>query len=722
MNLFYSKKSYTTCLLASLSCLTFLAVLVHKGLLKLPYLSKQPLSFIGQIPLHFEINQGQVANQVQYLSRGDGYNIYFTSTEVVLDLDSASQPVANHKLTQSNIRESATLRLQFVNANARSVMVGKEELPSKSNYFIGNDPTQWHTNIKNYAKVIYQNLYPRIDAIFYGHQKQLEYDIRVAPGAHPETIRFHIEGAKHLHLDPHGNLILTMGNDKWVMMHKPIVYQLIHSIKHSIKGDFALFADNQIGFKIDAYDKTQPLMIDPVLTYSTYLGGSGGSESSLAIAIHVRGFAYVTGSTNSIDFPTQSPIQSANLSKQRTAFVTKINTEGNALVYSTYLGGHGGIDQGFGIAVGRNGVAYITGTTNSNDFPLKNPAQSTKLSPNLSAFVTKINSQGSSLTYSTYLGGSGFYNEGLSIALDNIESAYVTGFTNSNDFPLLNPFQAINKGANITSFVTKIDPLGNTLNYSTYLGGSGGNDRGFGIAVDCFGNAYVTGQTNSKDFPTLNPFQAKPKPIGAALTGFVTKLNTTGNGLVYSTYLGGSGGNDSPNAIALDPTGSAYVTGFTNSKDFPLQNPFQATNRGANFSAFVSKLGFKGNTLVYSTYLGGSGGNDKSFSIAVDDPGNAYVTGQTNSTNFPIQNPIQATNNGPNLTAFITKFDWKGNTLFSTYFGGSGGNEKGTGIVVDNLGNVYVTGQTNSKDFPTKNPFQASNKGNVTAFVAKFSS
>lgn len=673
-----------------------------------------------QNPLHFESNQGQVDNQVRYLARGDGYTIYFTPTEVVMDLNAAS------KASGANGVHHSTLRLQFVGANREPHVVGKELLEGKSNYLIGNDAKQWHTNIDNFSKVEYQNLYNRIDAVFYGKQRQLEYDIKIVPGANPDTVRFRIDGAKNIHLDAKGNLILTTADKQSVTMHKPIIYQYNQDTKQFVTGSFALFADNQIGFKIGAYDKTKTLIIDPTLLYSTYLGGTGRAESGLGVAADDNGSVYVTGSTNSLDFPTQNPFQATNLSGQRAGFVTKLNARG-ALIYSTYLGGHGDMNQGFGIAVGPQGNAYITGATNSDDFPLMNPFQSVRKGPNLNAFVTKLNAAGNGLIYSTYLGGTGFYNEGMSIALDDSGSAFIGGFTNSFDFPVQNPFQATNKGADITGFVAKLSPLGNTLDFSTYLGGTGGDDRVFGISVDCNGFAYVTGPTNSQDFPTLHPFQASPKSIG--ITGFVTKLNKAGSGLVYSTYLGGSGGNDAPQGIALDDKGSAYVTGFTNSSDFPVKHPFQATNNGPNFSAFVTKLAPNGSALNYSTYLGGSGGNDKSFGIAVDTKKRAYVTGQTNSMDFPLQDPIQTTNAGPDLTTFITKLNPAGKTLsFSTYFGGSGGDEKGNAIAVNNahispgITHVFVTGQTNSLNFPTLNAFQPNNLGTITGYVAKLSS
>jgi hypothetical protein len=356
-------------------------------------------------------------------------------------------------------------------------------------------------------------------------------------------------------------------------------------------------------------------VIDPVLSYSTYLGGNGG-EYGQGIAVDGSGSAYVTGFTESIDFPTQNPFQ-MNPHDFGAAFVTKLSPSGDSLVYSTYLGGNQ-FEVGNSIAVDGSGSAYVTGFTYSTDFPTQNPYQTDQPDPD--TFVTKLSPSGDSLVYSTYLGGNEF-EVGNSIAVDVSGSAYVTGETFSTDFPTQNSYQTDRPF--IDAFVTRLSPSGNSLVYSTYLGGNGG-ESGEGIAVDGSGSAYVTGRTDSTDFPTQNPYQMNQFERDA----FVTKLSPSGSSLVYSTYVGGNSFEDGWD-IAVDSSGSAYVTGFTLSTDFPTQNPYQTDQPDED--AFVTKLSPSGNSLVYSTYLGGNS-NDEGFGIAVDGSGNAYVTGLTGST------------------------------------------------------------------------------------------
>jgi Beta-propeller repeat len=415
----------------------------------------------------------------------------------------------------------------------------------------------------------------------------------------------------------------------------------------------------------------------------------------------------VTGYTNSTNFPTSNPLQPTNHSFYN-AFVAAIDPTGATLLYSTYLGGSGG-DFGYGIAVDSADNAYVTGQTSSTDFPTSSPLQPTNHG-GWDAFVAALDPTGATLLYSTYLGGSGD-DHGQGIAVDNVGNAYVTGVTNSTDFPTANPLQPTYGGGFYDAFVAAIDPTGATLLYSTYLGGSSG-DSGQGIAVDSFGDAYVTGHTLSTDFPTSNPLQ--PTNHGD-YDAFVAALDPTGATLLYSTYLGGSSG-DSGQGIAVDSFGDAYVTGHTFSTNFPTSNPLQPTNHG-NTDAFVAALDPTGQTLLYSTYLGGSS-YDEGYGIAVDSAGNAYVTGYTLSTDFPTSNPLQPTNHGSD-DAFVAAIDATGATLlYSSYLGG-GSDDIGRGIAVDSAGNAYVTGYTQSTDFPTSNPLQPTNHGIYDAFVAK---
>ena len=582
---------------------------------------QQVLAAYGKLPLSFEANQGQTDPQVKFLSRGRGYMLFLTPTEAVLTLrKSIERPQGLDKrgtvrtaaaAEDSQAIENTVIRLRLVGANSEPKVTGLEQLPGKSNYLIGNDPKKWRTNVPHYARVKYQEVYPGIDLVYYGTtQRQLEYDFVVTPGANPKAIRFAVEGAKQISVDAHGNLVVETGSGE-VRFHKPVVYQPVAALsdrrpgtaltdrcynkevtsKHFLEGGYVLKDKGQVAFEVAGYDVRKTLIIDPVLSYSTYLGGSE-QDIALGIAVDASGNAYVVGTTFSTDFPTASPFQPAHGGSGEVpfdAFVTKLNAAGNALVYSTYLGGSGR-DDGLDIAVDSSGNAYLWGATDSSDFPTASPFQPANAG-GFHAFVTKLNAAGSALVYSTYLGGSGTDGGVFAIAVDTSRNAYVTGLTTSTDFPTVNPFQpafaggsASPGGSGSDAFVTKLNAAGSALVYSTYLGGSG-HDVAFGIAVDTSGNAYLTGFTNSSDFPTASPFQAANAGGDDA---FVTKLNAAGSALVYSTYLGGSG-RDFGFDIAVDTSGNAYLTGFTDSSDFPTASPFQAANAG-DFDAFVAKI------------------------------------------------------------------------------------------------------------------------------------
>jgi hypothetical protein len=686
----------------------------------------------GKLPLSFEANQGQADSRVKFLTRTGAYSMFLTGDEAVLVLrqgkakDKDKFPVetrlatspakANSAPTPERATESI-LRMKLRNAKANARVTGLDELTGTSNYFIGNDPAKWRTNVPTYSKVKYEAIYSGIDLVFYGNQRQLEYDFIVAPGVDPHRIAFDISGAKRIRKDEHGDLVFKTGDGE-ILWHKPVAYQEKNGARHEIAARYAITDKNRVGFELAKYDASRPLYIDPLI-YSTYLGGNDLDEG-YGIAIDSAGNAYVTGLTYSTDFPTKIPLQPAN-GGSSDAFVAKLNPTGSALVYSTYLGGSG-FEIGQGIAVDSAGNAYVIGTTTSTDFPTKNPLQPTNRGT-INAFVTKVNATGSALVYSTYLGGSG-QDFGLGIAVDSAGNAYVTGLSRSTDFPTKNPLQAA-KGGDDDAFVSKINPTGSALVYSTYLGGING-DQGNGIAVDSAGDAYVTGPTSSPDFPTTpGAFETLCNDGGSCLVNaFVSKLNPTGSALVYSTYLGGSGDTQGY-AIAVDSAGKAYVTGTTNSTDFPTKNPLQSTYGGGNHDAFASKINSTGSALVYSTYLGGSG-EDQLGGIAVDSAGDAYVTGQTLSTDFPTTPGAFQTvcNHGSGCAhyggdAFVSKISPTGSALvYSTYIGGSG-SDHGSSIAVDSAGKAYVTGHTNSTNFPTKNPLQPKNGGYSDAFVTK---
>ncbi|MBW2062185.1 MAG: SBBP repeat-containing protein [Deltaproteobacteria bacterium] len=603
------------------------------------------------------------------------------------------------------------IRIRPMGVNSTSEVSGIEELPGKVNYFIGRDHKKWRTNIPCYSKVKYKNIYPGIDLVFYGRAGQLEYDFLIAPGADPKIIRLAFEGVEKIKRDEKGNLVLKTKTGE-IIQRLPLVYQELDGRRQVVSGQYTILGRNEIAFQLASYDRQRALVIDPILVYSTFLGGSD-EDRGHDIAVDSSGNVYITGVTGSTDFPLVSSCQDV-YGESWDAFVAKLNVSGTALVYYTYLGGSGQ-DIGRSIAVDASGHAYVTGDASSIDFPLANPLQETFGGSPTDAFVARLNASGSELVYSTYLGGSS-NDRGKAISVDSLENAYVTGETLSSDFPILNFYQDQLSGS-WDAFVTKISATG-TLAYSTFLGGSK-TEEGFGIAVDSSGNAYVTGETSSPNFPILNSYQDQ---LRGSWDAFVTKLNAAGSDLVYSTFLGG-GGDDIGTGIAVDSSGNAYVTGFTESSDFPTtsttSSPYQGTYGGGYHDAFVTKLNAAGSDLIYSTFLGGSN-QDQGRGIAVDPSGNAYVSGFTESNNFPTASPYQGISHGY-ADAFITKLNPSSSDLiYSTFLGGSS-YDQGWGIAVDPSGDAYVTGFTDSSDFPTTSPNLGPYNGAYNdAFVTKF--
>jgi uncharacterized protein (TIGR03437 family) len=650
-----------------------------------------------KLPLSFEANRGQTDSQVKFLSRGNGYNLFLTATEAVI-----RDP------------HSAVLRMKLVNANPASEIEGLDELPGKSNYFIGSDPQQWRASVTNYAKVKYREVYPGVDLVYYGHERQLEYDFILSPGADPKQIKLAFDGAERMRIDGDGNLALgtTAGEAR---QYRPVIYQEVNGDRRTVDGRYVLLGQNEVGFEIGEYDAGRPLVIDPVLSYATYLGGSA-NDFTRAIRVDAAGAIYVAGNTLSTDFPVVNALQAAHGGSSSAnggdVIVAKFNPAG-ALVYSTYLGGSSD-DGANAMTIDATGAVYLAGVTFSTNYPLLNPLQSTLRGP-FDACVTKLNTAGNALVYSTYLGGSD--REGISgIAVDEAGAAYVTGGTSSADFPLVNALQSNLGGGPHPAdvFVTRINPAGSAIVYSTFLGGSQ-SDNSAGIAVDAAGNVYVAGTTRSTNFPLANALQ--PNFAGISDT-FIVKINPAGSALVYSTYLGGSG-DEAGFRIAVDQNGAAYVTGTTNSTNFPTANAFQS-NSGGNLDVFVAKLNPSGNAFVYSTYLGGIGG-DVGLSVATDGAGNAYVGGTAFSPNFPLARSLQSALRGPS-DAFITKLNDSGRIAWSTLLGGSGGavEENVYEVVVDAVGNVYAAGITISSDFPvTPGAAQNSLKGAIDGFIVK---
>jgi len=596
----------------------------------------------------------------------------------------------------------------LVGADPGVKVTGEEELAGKSNYFLGKDPRNWHRDVATYARVRYRGLYRGVDVEYYGRQGELEYDFRVGPGADPGQVRFRIEGAERVGVNGAGELELKTAAGELVLR-RPEAYQGEGASKRWVAARYVRRGKGEFGFEVGGYRRNQELIIDPFLTYSTYLGGSGGDVAH-GIAVDSSGNAYVTGVTGSTNFPVKSAAQTSG-GVGGDAFVSKLNATGSGLAYSTYLGGSGS-DSGSAIAIDSSGNAYIVGSTSSSDFPVTpsafQPTYGGGGYPD--AFVAKLDPTGSVLVYASYLGGSNA-DYGQGIAVDASGNAYVTGSTQSPDFPTVKPLQIGNDGCSLVynvqsctadAFVAEINSGGTALVYSTYLGGSAA-DLGQAIVVDTQGNTYIAGYTYSSDFPTQDALQSA---LGGASDAFVTELKAGGSGFVFSTYLGGEG-LDQAFGIALDASGSIYITGGTQSANFPATpNVFQTSYAGKG-DAFVSKLSPGGGTIVYSTFIGGSD-VDLGYGIAVDSAGNVVAVGVTQSSDFPTVDPPQrilglsgagTCSTGICSDAFVTRLDPSGAPLYSTYLGGAGA-DFAQAVAVDSSGVPYVAGGTSSSNFP----------------------
>jgi hypothetical protein len=738
-------------------------------------------------PIAFEPNRGQAPAEVKYLARAASYELFITNNEVVIVtlVPSRRQPPRDRPVphsptafggrsfsrrTMSNSLKlsdfhSEVVRLTLKPGAKTPLFDTAEPLSGRVNYLVGNDPRNWNTHIPLYGRLIERNVWPGIDITWHGNHGRLEHDFVVAPGADPAQICLSVDASSRISLDANGDL--TIGSLK---LARPIVYQRTGADRKVVNSRYVVSREKnsaqRVRFQIASYDRTRPLVIDPTvkLAYSTFLGGSGsysGFNFGFGIAVDSSGSAYVTGYTLSPKFPTKYPFQAVVDQNPAgdvspTVFVTKFTPNGTGLVYSTYLGGccqwtDGNPEFGNSIAVDSASNAYVTGFTQLPNFPTVNAFQAQNrgnpdgTGAGGNAFVAKLSADGSSLIYSTYLGGTGGEDQATGIAVDPGGSAYVTGWTDSTDFPTENPFQAINYaciggcGNGINTFVTKFSPEGSSLVYSSYLGGHVQNkfspvflgSLARGIAVDTDGSAYVTGSTTSSDFPMANAYQSSLKASGGNSNAFVTKFSADGSSLLYSTFLGGSV-SDVGVGVAVDANGSAYVSGQASSPDFPLHNPFQSSLKSANGEAFLTKLSPDGTSLIYSTYLGGTG-PDGADSIAVDSSDSAYIKGWTFSSDFPTVNAFQDTNKnytcsnpsvGCGPTAFAAKFTADGSALvYSTYVGGSHADEYDAGpglpsLALDRAGNAYFVGLTASRDFPLKRPFQ---KSYASTFVTKLS-
>ena len=772
------------------------------------------VSDFSKLPLSFVPNRGQADSDVRFLAAGSGYAISLTDSAAALELikpapgvDLVARGAAFSPGGKTAVKD--LIRMELAGTRRHPQPDGADELPGTVNYFIGNDPVRWRRGIPTYASVRYSQVYPGVDLVYYGNQQQLEYDFVVAPRATARPIRLHFNGAEKLRLTPSGDLSISAKHGRIAFRH-PEIYQVADGRRESVTGRFVLLDKDTVKFSIGKYDHSRALVIDPILAYSTYLGGSGyhipaGPECcgdyGTSIAVDSEESVYVAGVAGSGNFPvTNGSVQTVNTDcagcgtprANGVVFVTRLNAAGTKAIYSTFLGGSGDYfygDVAKGIAVDSFGDAYVTGYTGSsgtvpNGFPTTPGAYQTTnnavANGAYTAFVSKLSPDGATLLYSTYLGGSGYTN-GIStlgdsangIAVDDSGDAFVAGTTYSKNFPVTSgAVQTTNKASAINGsnlFVAKLDPQGQTLLYSTYLGGSGvatrdfaGADYGTGVAVDSDGNAYVTGYAHSPDYPTTSGAYQTKNMADSSLNGtgasnvnaVISKIDLTGTQLIYSTYLGGTGNpyyGDEALGIAVDGDGNAYVTGQAGSEDFPTTPGAYQTSYLESvdaWSGFITKLNSDGTDLWYSTFLGGATpaggrGGDTTSAIALDDSGDAYVTGTAYTLKWPLSSDAyQAQNNeiqngGANYyagNAFLTEISSDGSSVvYSSYLGGSGP-DAGTAVAVDDQGNAYVTGSTEScagtgtTAFPTttgavqtvSGACKAGNTSATNSFISKF--
>jgi Calx-beta domain/Beta-propeller repeat len=668
----------------------------------MPARSPQPLA------MSFEPNLGQSDPAVKFLARGRGYGLFLTATESVLVL----APPARLRAARGAAPrvEPVVVRMRLLGADPGAALTGLEPLPGRSHYLLG-PAERWRQAVPTFARVQYSGVYPGVSLVFYGTGRELEYDLVVAPGADPGRIALAFEGAEHLRVDDAGDLVLAVAGGE-LRLRRPVVYQETDGGRRTLDGGYVLDGQ-QVRFRVVAWDASRPLVIDPVLGYSTFLGGSSNDEG-LGIAVDSQGNAYVTGSTISSNFPV-SPV---SLQPQRAgvtdAFVAKLSPAG-VLLYSTFLGGSGD-DAGNAIAVDTAGNAYVGGTTNSVNFPVfpvnvpVGSAFQTVLQGGTDGFVAKLDPGGSTVAYSTYL-GSNTDDSINGLGVDAAGNAYVTGATASPNFPNNRAIQCLGaKSTGSDAFVARLQPTGAAVGYCRFVGGSG-IDAGQALAADPDGTVVVVGTTTSSDLPVQAALQGIR---GGRTDGFVGRL-TPGGLLVYLTYLGGSG-DDSALAVATDATGNVHVTGFTDSIDFPTLAPWQPSLAGGS-DAFIAVLNVAGSGLGFATYLGGVG-DDVGTGIGIHpDDGSIYVAGATESIDFPLGSPIQARLTGRS-DAFVVRLTATGDALVSATFLGGTGDDAAQALAVDADGVVYVTGSTTSPTFPTTSPIRGP-AGLLDAFVAQ---
>jgi uncharacterized protein (TIGR03437 family) len=640
--------------------------------LALALLSSAALVCAAQrLPIAFERNQGQADQGIEYLARTGGYTLALSG--------GGAQMVARD------------LHVSVTFSGSRTAPAETEgKLPGVVNYLVGRDRAAWHTGIPTYSRIRYRDVYPGVDAVYYGREGGLEYDLVVAPGAQPRLIRIRYAGARGLRIDAAGDLIIEAAGGT-LRQKRPVIYQEIAGLRQRVEGGYELHGDT-VGFRLGAYDRTRPLVIDPALTWATYFGG-GLTDQALAAAFDSSGNVYATGSTQT----SRGDVD---------VFVTKLNPTGTSVIFTAVFGGGLGDDEAKGIVVDSTGAVYIAGATDSDDFPLVANTQNLA-GLGTDAFFAKLDPTGKTLVYSNYLGGSSD-DIAFAAALDSGGNLWLGGATISVDLPVSRSGVQRTYAGGIDGFVAEIDPTGKMI-YTSYLGGTG-DDYVFGIAVDAAGNIYTAGSTKSTDFPgTSAGFQASN---GGATDAWAARLAPGAGAIQWATYLGGSG-DEEATAMTIDAAGSVYLAGDTTSTNFPTANPYQGSFGGGGSDIFAAKIAGDGSKLVYATYLGGSGA-EIGNSIAVDGNGAAYIAGTTNSSNFPVSFGFQSALRG-STDGVVASLSPQGNSLlFSSYIGGTA-DDSAEALAVSCTAGLAVVGSTASTNFPvTGGVVQTKNNGGTS--------
>jgi len=664
-------------------------------------LSRATESEATPLPVFFEPNRGQSDDDVRFIGRGNGLALLLKSTEAVIGLRAPVESDA----PKEKATVTARVSMKLEGANASSLMFGTDKLDGRVNYFLGNDQSKWLRDVETYSRVCYPAVYSGIDLVFHSAELQLEYDFNLAAGADPCAIRLRFDGADEMNIDSSGALVIRTAAGE-LKHQKPVAYQEAAGERSEVAAEFTQLRDGAIGFTVGDYDSTKPLVIDPTLVFSSYLGGMAADTGRSMLALP-SGETLIGGDSFSSDFLTNATTNNSDV------FVGRLTKNGGTFSY-LFFGGKGN-DIATGLATDATGnFVYLAGFTESTDFPIFKSVNSALAGPS-DAFVVLLKPAESAILSSSLVGGSG-QETSVSVAVDTAGSAYLTGRTTSLDFPTQGAIQPAYGGGDSDAFVTKLSTDGASLVYSTYLGGTGTENllARTGIKVDSSGNAFVVGDTQSGNFPTLGALRAAKSGPAATFDGFIAKINPTGSGFVFSTFLGGSD-DDFATALAIDGTGNSYITGRTRSTSFTGSSAARSST--SNSDAFVAKLNATGSALTYLTFVGGSPGDEQSNAIAIDTAGVAVIAGSAGS-GLSTANAIQSFFKGGQSDAFVARLTPAGVVNFSTYLGGSG-DEVANGVTLDSDGHIFLDGFTDSQDFLVFAALRTTNNGGRDIFLAR---